>query len=76
MNVVLGVHTSLISVCKLADADYISVLNKYEANIYDAKTTTIKVSEKAILKGCRCKKTGLCGEYHSKPMSKTKTQIQ
>jgi len=50
MNVVPGVHTSLSSACKLSDANYITVLSKHETNIYDAKTTTIKVSEKGYLK--------------------------
>ena len=49
MNVVLGVHTSLISACKFADADYITILDKEGPNIYDAKTTKIIISEKAVL---------------------------
>ncbi|MCP4744891.1 MAG: hypothetical protein GY874_01945, partial [Desulfobacteraceae bacterium] len=59
MNVVPGVHTSLISACKAADAGYITVLDKDELNIYDSKTTRIIISEKAVLSGYRCKHSGL-----------------
>ena len=59
MNIVPGVHTTLISGCKMADADYVTILDKNELNVYDGRTTTIKVSEKAVLKGYRCKQTGL-----------------
>ena len=37
MNVVPGVHSSLISACKFADADYITVLEKNGLKIYDGK---------------------------------------
>ena len=59
MHLVKDLHTSLVSVPKLADADYITVLDKKGAKIYDGYTTTIKVSEKAVLEGYRCKRTGL-----------------
>ena len=59
MNVVPGMHTSLISGCKFADADYVTVLDKNELNIYDGRTTTITISEKAVLKGYRDKQSGL-----------------
>ena len=59
IHLVEDLHTSLGSVPKLADADYITVLDKKGASIYDGYTTTIKVSEKAVLEGYRCKQTGL-----------------
>ena len=59
MNVVPGLESTLVSVCKMAEADYIPVLDKNEAKIYDGKTAKITVSEEAILKGWWCKRTGL-----------------
>ena len=59
MNVVPGVHTSLISASKMADAGYITILDKDELNIYDSTTTTIALSKKAMLKGYRCTQSGL-----------------
>ena len=50
MNVVPGLESTLVSVCKMAEADYITVLDKNEARIYDGKTVKITVSEEAILK--------------------------
>ena len=45
MNVVPGVHTSLISTCKMADAGYITVLDKQGLKIYDGTTCKIMASE-------------------------------
>ena len=39
INVVSGVHLSLISTCKFADADYITILAKDGLKIHDGKTT-------------------------------------
>ncbi len=41
INIVPGLHSTLISVPKLADADYTTVLEKGKATIYDALMTTI-----------------------------------
>jgi hypothetical protein len=41
MNVVLGLHSTLVRIPKMADADYIAVFDKYKATIYDATTTKI-----------------------------------
>ena len=49
MHLVKDLHTPLVSVPKLADADYITMLGKKGAKMYDGYTTTIKVSEKAVL---------------------------
>ena len=37
MNVVPGLESTLVSVCKMAEADYITVLDKGKAKIYDGK---------------------------------------
>jgi hypothetical protein len=37
MNIVPNLHSMLISVPKMADADYIAVFNKKEVRIYNAK---------------------------------------
>ena len=39
----------------MTEADYITVLDKEEARIYDKKTAKITASEEAFLKGYRCK---------------------
>jgi hypothetical protein len=41
MNIVQGLHSTLISVSKLADANYTTVFKKGKATIYDTLTTTI-----------------------------------
>ena len=59
MNVVPGVHTTLLSGSKFADAGYKILLDKDGLHIYDGKTTTIKISNEAVLRGYRCKSSGL-----------------
>ena len=44
-------HNSLLSTSKFAEADYITVYDRDEVNIYDAKKTKIVISEDAVLKG-------------------------
>ena len=51
MSIVLGLESTLVSICKMAEADYITVLDKGAAKIYDGKTAKNMVSEEAILKG-------------------------
>jgi hypothetical protein len=41
MNIVPGLHSALVSIPKLADAGYTTVLNKNGAAIYDDETTKI-----------------------------------
>jgi hypothetical protein len=41
MNIVPGLHSILVSIPKMANADYIAVFNKHMATIYDGTTTTI-----------------------------------
>ena len=59
MNIVPGLHSTLVSVPKMADEDYIVVFDKKSAKTYDATTTTISVSEKPVLEAPRCTSTGL-----------------
>ena len=58
MNVVPGVHTSLISACKMADTGYITVLDKQGLKMYDGTTCKIMASKAAILSGWQTKTTG------------------
>ena len=53
-DIMLGIYSTLLSASKCVDTGYIQIYDKDEVNIYDAKTDTIIVSEKAILKGWRC----------------------
>jgi hypothetical protein len=59
MNIVPGLHSTLISLPKLADANYTTVFKKGKATIYNALTTTIKADQPLILDTPRCKLTGL-----------------
>ncbi len=59
MNIIPNLHSTLISVPKMADADYIAVFNKKEARIYNATTTIISASEDPILVAPCCQDTGL-----------------
>ena len=46
MNVVPGLESTLVIVCKMVEADYITVLDKDEAKIYDGKTAKIRYRKK------------------------------
>ncbi len=59
MNIVPNVHSLLISVPKMADADYIAVFDKKEARIYNAMTTIVSATKDPILVAPRCQDTGL-----------------
>ena len=59
MNIVPGLHSTLISVPKLADAGYTTVFNKNSATIYDDYTTKISASQPLVLDADRCNLTGL-----------------
>jgi hypothetical protein len=59
MNIVPGLHSTLISVPKLADAGYTTVFNKAGAMIYDDNTTKISASNPPVLDAARCKNTRL-----------------
>ncbi len=59
MNIVPNLHSMLISVPKMADADYIAVFNKNEAKIYNATTTIMSATKDPILVVPRFQDTGL-----------------
>ncbi len=50
MNIVPGLHSTLVSVPKIVDEDYIAVFDKNSAKIYDATTTTITAKTEPVLK--------------------------
>jgi len=43
-------NNTLISTSKFADANYISIFDQEEVNVYDANTTKITVSRGSVLK--------------------------
>jgi hypothetical protein len=59
MNIVPNLHSTLISVPKMAGGEYIAVFEKSEARIYDGTTTTITASNGPLLVAPRCTGTGL-----------------
>ncbi len=59
MNIVPGLHSTLVSVPKIADKDYIVVFDKKLAKTYDAKTATITATAEPVLKAPQCTLTGL-----------------
>ncbi len=59
MNIVPGLHSTLVSVPKLADAGYTTVFLKKGAVIYDDHTTTITTNKPPLLEAKRCNLTGL-----------------
>jgi hypothetical protein len=59
INIVRGLHTTLISVPKLADANYVTIFNKNKAKIYDATTTNVSTTQPPVFTAPRCDDTGL-----------------
>jgi hypothetical protein len=59
MNIVPGLHSTLVSIPKLADAGYTTVFSKEGATIYDNHTMTITANNPPILEANRCDLTGL-----------------
>jgi hypothetical protein len=59
MNIVPNLHSTLISVPKMAEHGYIAVFNKTEAKIYDGTMTMITASREPIITAPRCNETGL-----------------
>ena len=56
MNTVLGIYTSIISVCNMTeDTNKIIVLDKEKANSYDGDSVTVIISEEAALIDYHCK---------------------
>ncbi len=59
MNIVPNLHSSLISVPKMAEHGYIAAFDKNKARIYDGTTTIIMASGDPIIIAPRCEDTGL-----------------
>jgi hypothetical protein len=59
MNIVPGLHSTLVSIPKIVDKDYIVVFDKNSAKTYDATTTTIMATTEPILEAPQCTSTGL-----------------
>jgi hypothetical protein len=59
MNIVPGLHSTLVSIPKLANAGYTIVFSKKGAAIYNDHTTTITADKSPILEAIRCNLTGL-----------------
>jgi hypothetical protein len=54
-----SLKTTLVSNSKLADANYITVFDREEVNIYDAETTQVVPTKQAVMTGWRDRITGL-----------------
>jgi hypothetical protein len=58
INIIPNLHSTLISVPKMADADYIVVFDKNEARIFNTTTTIVSASKDPLLVAPRCQDTG------------------
>ncbi len=59
MNIVPGLHLTLVSIPKLADAGYTTVFSKEGAAIYNDHTMTITANNPPVLEANRCNLPGL-----------------
>ena len=59
MNIVPNLHSTLISVPKMAEHGYIPLFDKKEAKIYDGTTTTITALGEPIIIAPGCEDTGI-----------------
>jgi hypothetical protein len=59
MTVVPGLHSTLISIPKKANAGYLAVFDKHKATIYDAMTSMITASTNPIVIAPWCQSKGL-----------------
>ena len=59
INIIPNLHSTLISVPKMADADYIVVFDKNEARIFNTTTTIVSASKDPLLVAPRCQDMGL-----------------
>jgi hypothetical protein len=58
VNIVINLHSMLISVPKMADADYIAVFDKNETRIYNATTTIMSATKDPLLVALHCQDMG------------------
>jgi hypothetical protein len=59
VNIVPNLHSTLIGIPKMADADYIVVFDKKESRMHDTTTTIVSATKYPILVAPRCQDTGL-----------------
>ena len=59
MNILPGLHSTLVSIPKLADAGYTTVFKKDGVAIYDNETTLITATAPPVLKSECCEHTGM-----------------
>ncbi len=59
INIVPGLHSTLVSIPKIVNKDYIIVFDKKMTKTYDATTTTITATTEPVLESPRCTLTGL-----------------
>ncbi len=59
INIVPGLHSTLVSIPKIVDEDYIVVFDKNLSKTYNATTTTITAMTEPILQAPQCTSTGL-----------------
>jgi len=64
MNIVPDMHTSLISISKLADVGYTTVLRRDGVDIYDNKTTIVKADAPPVITAPPCPSQD-SGKWHS-----------
>jgi hypothetical protein len=64
MNIVPGLHSTLISVPKITNAGYTTIFEHDKATVYDGTTTTIQANNRPILKAPRCASMGLWRLQH------------
>eukprot|EP00804_Cyclotella_cryptica_P016108 CCRYP_004214-RA/>CCRYP_004214-RA protein AED:0.22 eAED:0.20 QI:0/0/0/1/0/0.66/3/0/877 len=57
VDIVPNLHQTLLSGSKFANANYTAMYDKHEVNFYDS--TTINITERAVLTGYRCPHIGL-----------------
>jgi hypothetical protein len=50
---------SLLSICKTADANYITLFTKDEVQVFDAETAKVNIEGEAVMTGWRCPETRL-----------------
>jgi hypothetical protein len=59
MNIVPGLHSALVSIPKLAEVGYKTILTKDGTAIYNDNTTAITASNPPILESIWCQDTGM-----------------
>ncbi len=59
MDIVPGLHSTLVSIPKLADEGYTTVFSKVGVAIYNDHTTTITADNPSVLEASRCNLIGL-----------------